>query len=266
MKKNIAKHILILLVALSFTSQVWAQASSGCLSLVCIDGQATGIDSEKCINRDSVMVDTCMGSATFGEDYAKRWFRVDFSYYVIKLPAAPYDTLLEMSWTAIDTNFRYLRSAFANLELKYGAVTFKKYAPNFVDSTDLASKIYYLRFNNYVRVNSVMADLANIEEIAKHYFLSYPKILDSGGSLGVPTTIKKNNLSITPNPSFSSIKINNNNGDNLDIFFICDLSGKKIFEKQGIKSVEYTLDVHALCSGKYFIFCKGYSTSFIIGH
>jgi hypothetical protein len=50
-------------------------------------------------NPDSVMVDTCSTSPTFGDVMIKRGIRMALP---IKLPWASPDTILEISWTAID--------------------------------------------------------------------------------------------------------------------------------------------------------------------
>src|SRR5437773_1285456 len=99
-----------------------------------------GSDSSSFQNPDSVMIDTCQNSPTYGEKYAKRWWKIYFAYYVINVPSAPPDTILEMPWTQVDYAFSSLRAALEELEDKYGTVTLRKVNPSCVDSTNPASK------------------------------------------------------------------------------------------------------------------------------
>jgi len=71
------------------------------------------------------MTDTCSGSVTYKRDYAKHWFGIWFTNYVISLPAA-HQIQFEVSWTAIDTAYYALSSIFAAMEVKIWYITFKK--------------------------------------------------------------------------------------------------------------------------------------------
>jgi hypothetical protein len=96
--------------------------ADSCLRLVCVDAQFDTLLMHRCSNPDSVRIDTCSSSPTFNQLYGKRWFYIKFTHYVIDLPQAPADTILEVSWTAIDTAYPSLRTAFAALESKYGTL------------------------------------------------------------------------------------------------------------------------------------------------
>jgi hypothetical protein len=159
--KNL-KILVFVAGVLCYGGMSYAQAPNSCLRLFCVDGMPDDSTGDICSNTDSVMVDTCQSSSTYGGLYGKRWFEVHFQYYVINIPQAPYDTTLEVSWAAIDTNYTLLRASFASLEGKYGTLTLKKYAPHIVDSTDVSSKVYYVRFANYACVDSVNKDLSAI--------------------------------------------------------------------------------------------------------
>ncbi|MEI8133479.1 MAG: hypothetical protein WCH46_00210 [bacterium] len=130
-----------------------------------------------CHNPDSVKVDTCSGSLTHGELYGKKWFNVRFDPYAISLPSAPYDTVLEVRWTSIDTSYTSLRTSFSVLESKFGTLWLRKGSPDLTDPADSSSHVYQMRFENYVCIDSVVNDLENIAGLVRPYFLSNPGFL-----------------------------------------------------------------------------------------
>ena len=176
------KSIAILLFsALTAANGAWAQTSyqppDGCLVLACEVFKLSPQDT--CENPYYVKVDMCPGSETFNHLYSQRWFSLDFAYYVIDVPSAPHDTILEMSWTAIDTSYSALRTAFSNLESKFGTLVLRKDIPDRVDSSAQASRLYSVRFVNYVCVDSVLDYLDSFPDFESHpSFLSYPEELE----------------------------------------------------------------------------------------
>jgi hypothetical protein len=201
------KQIHKLIIAFGFLVSIPpanSSATNGCLRLFCIDKQTREGDStEVCQNRDSVMIDTCFGSDTYNSLYSKKWFKIRFHNYVINLFQAPYDTLLEVSWTNIDTMFTSLRSSFSILEDKYGTFFLRKYAPNLTDSTDPASHVYDIRFSTYVPVDSILNDLRNISGLDSYSFSSYPGFLDDV----LEKKSGRNEILVVPNPATNSIEV-----------------------------------------------------------
>ena len=93
------------LVVVVTNGAVRAQAPSSCLEL------AYRTDTT-IWNRDSAMVDTCHTSPTYGQIYAKKWFTIDFDDYLINLPYAPADSIMEVSWVSIDSIYSDTRAFF----------------------------------------------------------------------------------------------------------------------------------------------------------
>jgi hypothetical protein len=266
------KAIFAVLLLLATTGRAGAQVDS-CLQLVCIPGQPMGGDSGFCINPDSVMIDTCKSSTTYGEDYAFRWWEIDFAYYVINVPAAPPDTTLEMSWTEIDTSYHALRASFADLETKYGSLILKKVNPSYVDSTDAASKVYYMRFNNYVCIDSVISDLDNLPDVdtfrngSHQVYFASPVGSNDSASASVRAgraDVRSNKILLNPNPVFSSLRIRTTDDSNIKLITIFDQSGKKVFEQTGIDTSEFQLDIRFLSNGIYFISSNQNSVKLVV--
>ena len=97
MKKICALSVFVLFFGFQ---SVNAQVPDSCLKLL-----MSGTADSTWANPDSVKVDSCSGSTTFGEKYAKGWFRVEFSYYILPTPIGPRDTIIDRTWHDIDTQY-----------------------------------------------------------------------------------------------------------------------------------------------------------------
>jgi hypothetical protein len=158
------------------------------------------------INTDSALVDTCSGSSTYRGIYVKQWFNFAFQYgSMLQLPSAPADTILEVSWTAIDTNYSATRSAFQAMETKYGTFLLRKVHPDVADTTEPMSTVYEIRFLNYVCEDSAFHDLKAVPEIDDTFMQD--GLLVPFASVSTVFSSKEGGIEIYPNPARSSIDI-----------------------------------------------------------
>jgi len=104
-------------------------------------------------NPDSVMVDSCQNPPAI---FVRKWFGIIFENYIIDLPAAPEDSLLDVTWESISSSFTLIRNDFEAIENKFGNYTLRKVNPQIIDSTHLGSKYFKVSFNNYVNKDSVI--------------------------------------------------------------------------------------------------------------
>lgn len=116
-------------------------------------------------NPDSVLVDSCTSSNTFGEYYAIKGYYLRFSNYVIARPMASADSVIEWVWSDIDSNYAALRLALSALETKYGRFYLREFYPEVTDSSKYGSKTYYVRFDKYVYADSAVRDFASVGQI-----------------------------------------------------------------------------------------------------
>jgi hypothetical protein len=124
-------------------------------------------------NPDTVMYDSCKCPKTiFGKHgigckyiYAKRYFFCRFPYRALIIPYAPRDSVIYRTWQDIDTNFTLLRDSLSKMEIKYGKFYLQKGAPDAIDSNSLASREFYLLFDNYQPIDSIVNFLKNIKTI-----------------------------------------------------------------------------------------------------
>ncbi|MFN5308727.1 MAG: hypothetical protein ACK5C0_04670 [Candidatus Kapaibacterium sp.] len=120
-------------------------------------------------NPDSVRIDSCIGSATFGLLYAKKTFLTTFEH---KLMYYGKDTVLNTyyhkTWHDILPQFTAIKSIFAQIDSLFGPYMMIKIMPraysDTVESSDIARN-YFLEFDNYVPIDAVVALLANMPDI-----------------------------------------------------------------------------------------------------
>lgn len=154
-------------------------------------------------NPDSVLVDTCSGSSTYGSFYARKWFRIAFGAYVIPLPTFSADTIIEVSWTAVDTSFSDLRAGLQLIEAKYGSFVLRKLYPESNDTANGASSNFAVRFASAVCVDSVVHAFASLPLMGGHEWrggLRYPElgVLRFDNHHGLPFRISNGRLSLSP--------------------------------------------------------------------
>jgi hypothetical protein len=149
--QSLSALLIASLVACLAPSQLRAQ----CLVEYCLWKPST--EFSFCYNPDSTLVDTCTSSWTYGKYFNRGLFRLEFRYSVIDVPYAPYDSVVEVRWTDIDTSYSLLRAAFAQLENSFGGLWLRKMSPNITDTMHAANKHFELRFDSIVQIDSVIS-------------------------------------------------------------------------------------------------------------
>jgi hypothetical protein len=124
-------------------------------------------------NPDSVKADSCLGSSTYGQTYAKQWYHVFFDYYILPTPEGPADTIIDRTWRDIDPTYTSIRNGFDSLEYKYGNFILRKFQPDVRDSSSGGDKIFLVRFDNYVNVDSAERDLDSLPMTSCYYGRRY---------------------------------------------------------------------------------------------
>lgn len=176
----------------------FAIGSALCILLVlCVQGTLHGqgtlncwcmpFDSTTVVNADSVMVDTCGLSTPLScvdmvqnetinirvwnerRYYAKRSWRVSFEEDIIHLPSLPSDSLVYVSWQAIDTNYPAVRAGFQAIEQQYGSFRLRKVFP--AAATGEYSRRFEADFVQYVNALDVMSAFNGVP-LTRCYFQS----------------------------------------------------------------------------------------------
>lgn len=155
--------------------------------LVIDDIQVRGLSNCQCVpvdvpakgfyNPATLAIDTCdvnsfpsdcnaalgrLGANHWNEKtYAYNAWVVEFLTPALWLPRAPFDSLVEVTWAAIDTNsHRSIRASFAALEDHFGPYVFQK-----IDPADTGSWRYRLVFDSYFHRDSVLNALSLIDSL-----------------------------------------------------------------------------------------------------
>ncbi len=250
---------LLLLAALAPGLAGRAAAQNPCLTLLHPDRWYDTATGETYMNKDSVLYDSCQGSPTYLEYYATKGFGIGFSYYVIKRQPAPFDTTVELSWTAIDTTYGALRTAFAALEAKYGTLHLFEVDPDSYDSTEPGSRDYAVHFDTYVCVDSVLADFAKFPDMDTTNglgaaFGSYPTWTDGlPGSVADPKA-KGLHLLISPDPARATITLERSDGANIKHVVLFDALGRRVFEEDRA-APKVLINTEGLSAGVYVLVC-----------
>ena len=123
-------------------------------------------------NPDSVRIDSCTGSATFGLLYAKKRFQTIFDHKLMYYGAdTVLNTYYHRTWHDILPQFTAIKSIFAQIDSLFGPYTMIKIMPRAYSDTVETSRFakeYLLEFDNYVPIDAVVALLANMPDI-DHY-------------------------------------------------------------------------------------------------
>lgn len=235
---------LVFLAALGGAPKAWGQVD-GCLAIA-FAGDST------VVNKDSVMVDTCRSTQTHYVFYARKWYEIIFDQSVIRLPWAPRDSVVEVTWHTVDTAYPAIRSALQDIENKFGMYYLRKEDPEDTIVSSVDSRSYMIRFDSLVNADSVMPLLRAVPNSTSDFKsrpspLTYVQGEKQGGD---PTYL------IFPNPvtdrgliflSGAKTALNNIHAE------IIDATGK-VFRRFHIRNQRETpIDFSGLAQGTYLL-------------
>ncbi len=185
--------LLITVVFLSFEKSY--AIDPDCLQMV-------KCDCEYASNPDSIMVDTCFNSPTYGQWYVKKGILISFTTYPFE--EEPIQVNIKKYWYDIDTNLPLLRNRLLGIYNKYGSFSITRQNPS---NSHLISLDFILEFDNYVCLDSLEKNADTNFQIRaiiperEPYALyvkekdNYTQIVNHGNSLEFNT----NNLNIPHN-------------------------------------------------------------------
>lgn len=197
-REPVTRTLISLLFLLLTSRAATAQVPDSCLKFVFIP---TDTIWHHPTNPDSLRIDSCVSSATFGEMYARGWFGVEFQYYVLPAAWGPEDTIIDRHWSDIDTQYPAARLGFQALEAKYGNFYFRKQQPDVIDTSRGRSSIFKVWFSDYVNVDSVVDEMSRIPFVDVALLVSHIVILanvqqsKSEGDISTKLVIKRSDVS-----------------------------------------------------------------------
>lgn len=247
--KALYVFIIILLSAfsnslLSQTSPITAQEYSAPDSCLKFPG-----DYKEFFNPDSVKIDSCQFSVSFGKYYSKYGFIFSTNNY--PFTSKPISAFEKKNWRDIDSQFVSQRFGFELIEQIFGSYTLRR-DPDSNDSMHLLYPVFILDFSEYQLVDSVLFYIRQIDSINGAKLQNWPVYMS------IDTKYLKQfdtSFCIMAQPNINQLIIKSTNEHNLEELNIeiFDLIGNCL-QKNTIKfSTVFTIDISTFNSGFYVL-------------
>ncbi|MFC2129857.1 hypothetical protein ACFLSQ_00325 [Bacteroidota bacterium] len=252
--KNICRILIILNTFLTIIYSTYSLDINDCLTLVYPhEGSA--------YNPDSVMVDTCSQSPTFGKWYSKRGYVFGMKIYIFGDEALRRDSTV--TWEDIDSTFTQIKNGFHSLEQQFGTYIILRSPEwgSWLDSLFLEYPVFEIEFDNYFEFDSVSKAISNIDSCGKVFLKHVPKIYSivskTNENFNLPFKIFRNNYNLLV--IVNDMKLSKNS--NIIIF---NLLGSPVLELPIYNNNEILIDVSTWAKGVYIINLGNYSKIIII--
>ena len=248
-------------------------------------------------NPFTVLIDSCTSTSSSDTSCNWRWTHFDFTYRyklfskegclvsVDTLNArdmfkVPIDSLrTNLSWRSIDTNLSYLRNECMLLEQTFGEYYFTPYSPGrrgngerdtittlYQDTSGSIRVVFrYLKFMNYVNVDSVNDYLVNTSHIKGNFDVVYRELTS------VANQITQNEPPYILYPCSSSMIVKTvlknalENGRHISIL---DVQGRNLSNLANIETFDsyVQIDISSFSNGVYFIVVGSQCLPFLVCH
>jgi len=185
------------------------------------------------------------------------WFTVD----AIKLPPAPRDSIVRITWDAIDTAYPEMRAGFQALEEQFGPFHLDKRLPHKVSGIE--SQKFYLWFENYANVDTATRALLTIPNTEGGF----------GDGFGFLTSAvdefkaaERSGMLVYPVPTGEYLYVRSTGVAPLYIVDRLGIVVRRIDPSREPSATpdSITIDVSDLASGMYFIVSEGRVQQFIV--
>jgi hypothetical protein len=245
------RKIFYIFAVLSFfaTAICYGQVDS-CLKLL----GPTFIQEPTWENPDSIMVDSCVSSPTYGQKYARGWFHLRFTYHILPTPVGPKDTIIDRTWKDIDTQYISVRNAFDTLEQRYGSFFFRKFQPHWNDTANGGDNFFDVWFNDNVNIDSVEIAIGRVPLVVYCDYVNRAGILVLSASNHEQ---KYSGLYFSPNPTnnhFTLLSSDKTISGRVSVRIFDQRGGMVASESVDISS-ENKINVSSLASGVYQVYC-----------
>jgi len=241
---------LILILALLFVSNsLFSTPQDSCLKMIWGDDEVY-YDSELhhwvgSSNPDSVRVDSCMGSLTYGKLFAKRYFYLQFQpdYY-------PFDNVLKSDTikgvSEISSSKPDLKLKFEQLEAEFGTIYFQGLMFEENDSIALLNPAIRIFFSEFQYIDEILDTFLSEIDTLKNIVYE-PRF-------GQVVSVKESNnevqeILLSPSPVKNYLELNVLSGDISDKFYIYNLQGVEVLTTDFREHI----DLSFLQSGVYFL-------------
>ena len=248
MKAKIFLGIALLLFVILFVprravAQVYTPPDS-CLKMIW-PNDYNSINNTGSSNPDSIRVDSCFGSPTFGRQFAKKYYAIGFNenYY-------PFDTILTKNdikeVADISNKHLALKQILDSFEIQYGNIYFKGLNDYPNDSIFMLSPSIIMFFEKYQDYKLIVEYFSNSIDSIKDVEYDYRAMIPDA----IPNDITlKQNIKINPNPAQNYIDIEIQIPLKQNKIQILTTLGIIIYES----GFQKRIDVSGLINGLYFL-------------
>jgi hypothetical protein len=218
-----------------------------CLKMKCPDNYNTS-NNTGTPNPDSVRIDTCISSPTFGKDFAKRYFQLKFTQY-------PFETAIPVNEVKRVSDLREdipgLKQQFQELEEDLGSIYFLRLTKQYGEISDsiiILNSIVFIYFEKYQDIDYINS--AFQLQINSLVGLIYENRAGCD-ILSVNDLYKLNskNIIILPNPVRDRITLKFLNSNRNERIIIISAIGIKQYETE----YKETIDISFLPDGVYYL-------------
>lgn len=238
-------YAILFAIVLSISAYSYSPPDS-CLKLVDYNGSDTTFT-----NIDSVKADSCLGSPTYSEEFAKQFFDIEFVYNIIPRGGLyPADTIIEYTWNNIDSAYLSTMLSFKQLELDYGTFHFREKNPDQKDTNLFFNRALLLRFDNYQCVDSAIKYVSQIENVRSVIYRNRGR----RDTTSTPTDVETHEISkqLNYNTVTQMLTVNNQNITSNNYLQIYNLNGVEV-KKVKITQMYQEINLYNLERGFYII-------------
>ena len=252
------KTFFLLLAMLILSINLHANPPDSCLKMIMNNDIHWDPDKGSYVgnsNPDSVMIDTCVGSATFNKRFATRYFILNF-----KENNFPFDNQLEPNSikgvSDISTSQPELKAQFQQLEVQFGIIFFQGQEYKEVESDFWLNPGCRLLFDKYQNLDEIISVFSDIIDSLRNiiYYSRYGSPTSAINSLN-----KTNTANIYPNPVNNILEINLTENETPKFISIYNIYSQIVYSSE----FKDQIDASFLPSGMYFLKLGNHTYKFI---
>jgi len=262
MEENKMKtRLLLIIAAVALLPLGWAGAQvyyppDSCLKMYC-DNDWDQLTQKGSVNPDSVRVDSCENSPTYGKLFAKKYFILQFQPYYY-----PFDKVLKPDTIkrVADISIKYseFKTRLEQLEDTTGTIYFQGLINDYPDSSVLGNPGIRMFFEKYQECEYIMNYLKdNIDSLD---FIIYDLRATSGlVSIYDITNTDSDTIILYPNPVINNLFLENIAKEKKGIIEIYSFNGRRLLKTEFSERI----DISFLSSGIYLLKCNNKIYKFI---
>lgn len=249
------KTFFLLFTMLFISINLHANPPDSCLKMIW-SNDYDNLTQTGAYNPDSVRVDSCTGSPTFGKHFAKRYFYLQFhkNYYPFDNVLKP-DTIKRVA--NISNSKPALKLLFQQLETQFGSIYFQGLPYESSDSINMLNPVIRIFFEQYQNIDVVINTMT--VQIDSLKLIGYQDREINPVSVEELTDNQDGKVFIFPSPVKNILNLKFLTSDVTQIISIYSLQGQKVMESE----YKEQINVSSLQPGIYFLKYKNKNYKFI---